>query len=258
MDPQSDDQVVQLLGDLKRVTAPENFESQVKTRLAASRAPSRSFGFLKLALPTAALAGLALFLFLSGYMGREVATVEVVSTANENVTTKQERSQQNAAALNNDTAIPQEFRAPEVAVSQPSPSQPGPNAKAQKNSNRIRSYDSVSDPQDKPILPRGFNTDQQTVGNSNSEREMRRPSIPVSELMRYAGVATDLRGNDLVVSSVIQNSVAERIGVKAGDVIVSLNEIRLGKTTAFPSGVDLKTMRVRRNGNLVELKFIPR
>src|SRR5687768_14160978 len=78
MDPQSDDQVVKLLGGLKRVNAPENFESRVKARLSAAQTSSRNLGFLKLAVPAGALAALALFLLLSGYLGREMSSADFV------------------------------------------------------------------------------------------------------------------------------------------------------------------------------------
>src|SRR5687767_11679563 len=78
MDPQSDDQVVRLLSGLNRVNAPENFESRVKARLSDAPTQSSSFGFLKLAVPAAGLAALALFLFLSGYVAREMPSTDVV------------------------------------------------------------------------------------------------------------------------------------------------------------------------------------
>src|SRR5688572_15632648 len=88
MDPQSDDQVVRLLGSLKRVNAPENFESRVKARLSAAPTPARNFGFLKLAVPAGALAALALFLLLSGYLGREMPSTDVVVAEEKQTETK--------------------------------------------------------------------------------------------------------------------------------------------------------------------------
>jgi hypothetical protein len=262
MDPQNDDKVATLLGGLKRVNAPENFESRVRARLSDPSAHrSSNFGWLKLALPTGALAGLALFLFLSGYLGGEVPEVNVAVEADKTSRVAPAGSAQNTVPSN--VVEPQQVRNPdvnaEVATAQsPAVETPATN-KAQKNSNRVRSfennsYDMASDPQ-KDILPRGLNTNPQTPANSNSEKEMRRPTIAAADILRITGINSDLRGNDLTVSSVVKSSVAERIGVKPGDVIVSLNDIKMGKDAAFPSGVDLKTILVRRNGQLVDLKF---
>jgi len=43
--------------------------------------------------------------------------------------------------------------------------------------------------------------------------------------------------------------------VKAGDIIEALNEVKVTPSSSFPSGVALKTIRVRRNGKSVDLKF---
>jgi hypothetical protein len=264
MDPQNDDKVATLLGGLKRVNAPENFESRVRARLSDGRAhASGKFGWLKLALPTAALAGLALFLFLSGYLGGEVPEVNVATEVNKPTKAEPAFTAQNPVPSNAVEPQPQQFRNPdvnaEVATAQPSPAETQAANKVQKNSNRIRtydnnSYDMASNPQ-KDILPRGLNTDLQTVGNSNSEKEMRRPTIAAADILRITGIISEFRGNDLTVSSTVKSSVSERIGVKPGDVIVSLNDIKMAKNAAFPSGVDLKTIRLRRNGQLVDLKF---
>jgi hypothetical protein len=268
MDPQSDDKVVRLLGGLKRVTAPENFESRVKARLSDAPPQSGSLGFLKLALPTAALAALALFLLLSGYIGPEMpSTGEVVTDEKQ----KETRAAQPVTPENKDPAVPNEvsrpskdFRAGDIPQTQPpalvnsSPDavNSSQGVKNRKGSFGAQSYDigsGVNSPE--VILPRGFSPKSRPGTDANSEKEMRRPSIAASDLLRYTGVSMDLRGNEWVVSSIVQKSPAERIGLKVGDVIVSLNDIRIGKASAFPSGVDLKTIRVRRGGGMVDLKF---
>jgi hypothetical protein len=268
MDPQSDDQVVRLLRGLKRVNAPENFESRLKVRLSNAPPESGRLGFLKLALPTAALAALALFLLLSGYIGPDMpSTGEVVTDGKQ----KETRTAQPATPKNQNPAIPNEsarpskdFRAGDIPQTQPpalvnsSPDavNSSQGVKNRKGSFGSQSYDigsGVNSPE--VILPRGFSPKSLPGTDANSEKEMRRPSIAALDLLRYAGVSMDLRGNEWIVSSIVQKSPAERIGLKVGDVIVSLNDIRIGNGSAFPSGVDLKTIRVKRGGSMVDLKF---
>jgi hypothetical protein len=254
MDPQSDEKVANLLGGLKRVNAPENFESRVKARLSVSPLPYSNFGFLKLAVPTAALAVLALFLFLSGYIGGDLPKVDVAEQAPP-ASVSDSKAGRNAVLPNNAPQPAKEFRSDDVATVQPPPVnvKPAP-PKSQKNINRGGSYDEGYSP-DKPIMGPGFNTNQRAVTNSASEKEMRRPGVPASQLLSYTGTVIEFRSNEWVVNSVVQKSPAERIGLKAGDVVVALNEMPLARSTVFPSGVDLKTIRVRRGSNSLVLKF---
>src|SRR5215213_944424 len=207
MDPQSDDQVVRLLGGLKRVNAPENFESRVKARLSAAPTQISGFGFLKLAVPAGALAAIALFLLLSGYIGREMPSTDVV-VANEK--RKETKPVQPVTPENQNPAVPNEslqpskdFRAGDVPQTQPPAlvnSSPDTVNSSQGMKNRKRSFGTqsydigsgVNAPEVK--LPQGFNPKSRPGTDANIEKEMRRPSIAAAELLRYMGVSTDLRG----------------------------------------------------------------
>jgi len=264
MDPQIDEQIAKLLGSLKKVEAPQNFESRVISRLSTPVETESRFGVLKLALPTAALAGLALFLFLSGYLGSEISTVDVAATPGE---VKESRAQQPVSqdrTIAESNAQPSsEFRASETAGSKPQPlASPAdliqnsqvPTLKEKRRPIVGGSQDFGSGDGGRTSAP-GIDSNSRPSSDPDMEHLMRRPSILASDVLRYTGVAAEFRGARWTVSSVTQKSVAERVGVKAGDVIVSLNDIRLGKATAFPSGVDIKLIRVSRGGKLVDLKF---
>lgn len=82
-----------------------------------------------------------------------------------------------------------------------------------------------------------------------------RSGVPATEFLRYAGIQTDARGGELYVTSVVQNSPAERWGVRTGDKIEALNNNKINSGSSYPSGVDLHEIRVRRNGSVVNLKF---
>ena len=265
MDPQIDEQVAKLLGGLKKVEAPQNFESRVMSRLSTSPAEAGSrFGYLKLAVPTAALAGLGMFLFLSGYMGGDVPTVNVVSTAKEKVSrSEQNLAQQETVVSQNSAQPPSEFRAPDTAEIKP-PSQASQQRSLQTPQTRSLkdkkshagggSQDFGSGDGGRTSAP-GIDSNSRPGADPDMEKLMRRPTILASDVLRYTGITAEFRGAGWTVNSVTQKSVAERIGLKAGDVIISLNDIRIGKATAFPSGVDIKLIRVDRGGKFLDLKF---
>lgn len=263
MDPQIDEQVAKLLGGLKKVEAPQNFEKRVLSRLSSPRADVGGYGFLKLALPTAGLAAIALFLFLSGYFGSEVPTVEVSAENSKKVDTVATRPlQQEQPVTQNNSQAPGEFRAPDIAETKPQQqgsqptlqaSQP-PNLKEKKRQAGGGSYVIGSGDGGRTNAP-GIDTNSRSGGDPDMEKVMRRPSILASDILRYTGVTAEFRGAGWTVNSVTQKSVAERVGLKTGDVIISLNDIRIGKATAFPSGVDIKLIRVSRDGKVIDLKF---
>ncbi len=259
MDPQIDEQVAKLLGGLKKVEAPRNFESRVMARLSTPRSVNSRFGFLKLAVPAAVLAGIAMFLFLSGYVGSDVPTVNVVSTENEGVETQAPRTDpQEQAVSESNPQPPVEFRGSEPAEGRPSPKVAQPKDQPSFRDKRLpdgRGSHDFGSGDGGGIKAPGLNMNSRPGPDPDMERLMRRPTILASDVLRYTGVTAEFRGNGWTVSSVTQKSVAERIGLKAGDVIVSLNDVRLGKATSFPSGVDIKMIRVNRGGRTVDLKF---
>jgi hypothetical protein len=263
MDPQTEEQVAELLGSLKRVNAPENFESRVKSRLAVSPAPAGNFGFLKLALPTAALAAIALFLFLSGYLGGEVPTVEVANAPKESRSVPQVQSvPSQMPSVNVDSAQQQPPSGAQTVVAPENSNVQQPVNYQRKNPNGSRpidpsrqSYDIGSNTKETVVLPPGFDPNSRPRPDANMEKRMRRPTIAATDVLRLTGVNAEFRGHDCVDNSVVAQSAGERIGVKAGDVIISLNDIRIGNGTSLPSGVDLQSITVRRGGAALVLKF---
>ena len=260
MDPQIDEQVAELLGGLKKVEAPQNFERHVFARLSTQDKDSSRFGFLKLAVPTAALAGLGLFLFLSGYLGGEVPTVDAVATQPDTRKSQPLAPPQNSTVAQNNVQPPREFRGPETAearpstqVEQPNQLQP-PSLKEKKRPGVGGSQDFGSGDGGRTSAP-GIDSNSRPGSDPDMEKLMRRPSILASDVLRYTGVTADFRAGGWTVNSVTQKSVAERVGLKAGDIILALNDVRIGKATPFPSGVDIKSIRVSRSGKIVDLKF---
>jgi hypothetical protein len=256
MDPQIDEQVAKLLGGLKKVKAPLNFESRVLARLSTPTDEGSRLGFLKFALPAAGLAVIGLFLFLTGYLGGDVPEVDVVSSdARKADKALQESAPQTPVVSENNVQQPREFRVPETADSKPQPQvSQVPSLKDKRRPDGRGSYDIGSGDGGRMSAP-GIDTNSRPGADPDMERLMRRPTILASDVLRYTGVTAEFRAGGWAVTSVAQKSVAERVGLKAGDVIVALNEIRLGKATSFPSGVDIKVVRVSRNGTVVDLKF---
>jgi len=253
MDPQENDQVAKMLGGLKRVNAPANFEGRVLARIAGIEKPKNAwaFGILKIGVPIAALGALALFFYLANYSS--IKPTDVVVEAN--AYPKPVRSPivdpvpSNAVPPSSDKILHDDI----AGVNQPGVNTNTSLRPKKETTNRgggsmDQGFNAA--PQDK--MPPGFNSKPTQTDSGNRPV---RPSVPAVEILRYAGVQSEARANQLVANSVVASSPAEKWGVKAGDIIEALNEVKVSPSSSFPSGVALKTIRVRRNGKSVNLKF---
>ena len=230
---ENDESITNLLGGLKRIEAPENFEFGVKARIAKGE-PKESaspFAFLKIAVPTAALAGLATFLYVSGFMSGDIPTVQVVEQ-----TTKPE-------AVAKATVHTEDMASKEPdAVSNARETQIA-SARTNGATNKTRgAVDSVKQ-------RNGGGSIDQTL---NPLRPIRRV-VPVQRVLESAGIDAEFQGDRCVAKSV--TGPAERLGVKGGDVILTVNDVSIKPSTTFEEGIELKSVRVKRAGRNLRLSF---
>jgi len=233
---ENDESITNLLGGLRRVEAPENFEFGVKARIANGE-PKEAvspFGFLKIAVPMAALAGLAAFLYMSGFMFGGIPSVQVA-----------EQPTKPAVIAAQDTLRaetgPEEPKEP-GAVSNERNTQIA-SARTGASNNKSRSaVDSVKQ-------PNGGGSIDQTL---NPLRPIRRV-VPVQRVLESAGISAEFQGERCVANSV--SGPAERLGVKGGDIILTVNDVPIKSSTTFEDGVELKSVRVNRAGRNLKLNF---
>jgi hypothetical protein len=230
---ENNESITNLLGGLRRVEAPENFEFGVKARIANGE-PKESaspFGFLKIAIPTAALAGLAAFLYMSGFVFGDIPTVQVAED-----TTKPA------------TVVPATVRTEVVASKDPdtvSTTRETHIASARASGSNNRSRGTVNAVKQ----PNGGGSIDQTL---NPDRPIKRV-VSVQKVLESAGISAEFQGERCVANSV--NGTAERIGVKSGDVILTVNNVPVKSSTTFEDGVELKSVRVNRGGRNLKLSF---
>ncbi len=244
------DPVSKLLGSLKRVQAPGDFDFRVKSRIASGRPVDRNASWLpnlvRLALP------LGLLVMIGGYFGYNalysagniaVAPVAVVQDvvpipeikstepaiqpANE-IVAKQVESKP-VDADNKSTLRPNEKR---IVSSVPSNRKPGGGS--------VDIASGISN----PLRPKGFETNRKILPATVSAREV----------LSFVGVEVD---SSWKVGSVLPNSMAERSGLKTGDVIEAINNENVADKTAFGNKSIGKTIRVRRDDKSVQIDLKP-
>jgi len=247
-----DAKVAQLLAGLKRVEAPANFEFRLKARLANAAPPVRGFGlvpsFVKYAAPVALVAAVSSVLFLNSSNAPE----STVSTAGVAPQISVSEVVKPAASFAPTTAVEPEATVPVIAAN--------PN----RHSAKVRQAlaPAVREPKEQDrsevkgvkeariIASRGIDPNTQVLPVAPQPES--KSLLPASDVLRWLGVDSVYEGG-WKVRAIKTNSPADQAGVKAGDILESIDDKQLGKDAMFKSGNIGKVIKVKRDGKSVEL-----
>lgn len=256
-----DEKIRQLCGGLKRVEAPKDFHFQIKARIAERKtqsAKSPLFAFLRYAAP------LGLVLVILGV----VVSNNLYSVDTTAVPPLAEGFTQTPLAVEN-PLNQDETQQPFIARNS------GPNANfenetasnsnlsltfSMKDRNEIGnvlktnptvenngggSRDSASR-QTRVINPLGFNNSNRTVETANNFTNP--TSFFVKDILSQIGIVASFSGSGWRVQSVIQNSIAERSGIKPNDVIEEVNNIKILTEKIETNSINATKLTVVREG----------
>lgn len=257
-----DEKLRGMCANLKRVSAPKNFDMRVKARIAAHQTqPAKSpfFGFLKVAAP------LALLMVVLG-----VVVSTNLNSVGELTSSQVSASYAETAKLQESLPMQDEIVSPSVARNS------GPNANAEIetprtvnvnmdqavasrdnsslgkifgtpksdpiNSNVGGSRDSASR-QSRVINPLGFNQLNPTV-QTPSEND-RADMANIISFLKFYGINAISSGSSLKVQSIDRNSQAERSDILPNDIIEAVNGINLNeiKKININNGTKLNIVR---------------
>ena len=251
--------VCRLLADLEPVEAPANFERRVMAKIADGQQQSRRmFG-----LPLAVAYSLPLLLVLvvvAGYFINSGTSSQTPPINNDAGMFSQIKSSDERPAINENVSRPDSTTVVfgNTAVQKNSIAESRPttvNIPRQKETGGSR-HGSDGPPdqtllQVKPIFPAGISNQN---SSANPEEVMSPSSLPVHEVLSEIGIKAEYKGG-WVVRSVISNSMASRSDIRIGDVIVSLDNTVLSANTVFKGRFGASSVRVRRNGQELELSL---
>jgi membrane-associated protease RseP (regulator of RpoE activity) len=250
-DSQNEDtKVAQLLGSLPSVEPPADFDFRVKARIANGEKPAERGARL---IPLVGLAAPAvLAVAVGGYWFMQEPVAPSVDSAKAAVT--QEAPAPGPAQA---FAPPQPAAAGEHASANVAPARTARTGVPTQREGREStegggSVDSgVSEV--KPKFPRGINPNPVVV---HKPRDMQNPAgIPARDILTSLGADVEFAGNSYRVTRVREASVAERSGLKAGDVVEAINERKVERNTAFTGSVSGRSIRVNRDGRSVEINL---
>jgi membrane-associated protease RseP (regulator of RpoE activity) len=224
------DQVAGLLHTLKRVEAPADFDVRVRARIAAGRPERSGFGipvFVRYAVP------IVLLVVVGGYFGYRAMRVAV--PVSEPVV----------------AVIPKTDAAP--AAQPPTAAQPAVpmNATSATLANKERDNSVTAIQAKKPVRR------NERTGWSSDEavRESRRLSpqgeVPVLDMLTNIGVRGAVESGGLKVAAA--TGIADRSGIKAGDVIESVDGKSVMQKNSVKGTAAGKIVRVTRDGKSVDV-----
>lgn len=254
-----DEGVIRLLGGLKHVDAPANFERRVMARIADPSSSKARFGAfplaLRYALPLLLILPIGAFLVYNNLTpeGRRVVP-EVVGI-----------EPQPAALVNNSvttpatdeltaTAAPKIERASETNLNGIATGDSKPaNAKAPtlKDNRGGGSFDTAVKPP-RQILRPGITLPDNMA--ANRDEVISRTSLSVSDVLAPIGISANFDGG-WKVTAVRANSLSERSGVRSGDVVIAIGEQNLAADTKFSGEVAAKSLRISRDGKVITLNL---
>lgn len=249
------DEVGELLGTLKRVDAPGDFDVRVRARIAKGRpAAGRSWPLVlaRIGAPAAVL------IALGGYFGWSVLNQPVNVPAVADVQQPAQIEPSVREPIGQAPIAPEDF----LATRNPGPglnsNVPVPGNRAP---DRVNPRDEEGFSEDfgitpgRRILPRGLDPDGViNVPAANISKNSRRSA---SEMLGMLGIAASCSAAGCRVGSVVTNSIAEKSGVKAGDVIESIDGRSLLGSASFSGSFSATNLRVRRDGSITNIALRP-
>lgn len=246
--------VSRLLEAMKRVEAPGDFDFRVKARIAQGRPVEKSASLLpswvRVAFP------LVLLLFVGAFFGFRTLYFSEPKVLNDVAALG---TQQSSIEPANQVSMMTELQVNKTTLPQVSDKSVDLNPKL---------YNSSSG----KFVARTGSSNRNSGGGSfvdmgrsiSKARSMVKPKgfdkpagIAAKDIFSPIGIDASYSASSWKVNVVRPNTIAERSGLKAGDVVESINGQSLTEKTSFPSPFSGKSIGVRRDGKIVQIELKP-
>jgi len=262
--------VWQMIDGLRQVDAPNDFDFRVKARIAQSKSADFQSGFfpaLRYVLPLALVVlilGLAAFnttYFSGGNSPQIVETVQPMPNEKEISPIDSFSANQVAATDTNDeTTVPKVANVsvePAASNQEKQVATVEPPAKSRLNAPRknsgddgITSRDLSVKPPSSPKFPLGINPDQTVRNSPNADT----PNLITDvQILNFIGIETVSESGGKKVKAVKPDSLADRSGVKIGDIIEAIDGKRIGGEPVRMGTFESRKLTVSRGAKKIEI-----
>lgn len=273
-----DAEIRELLGGLKRVEAPNDFDFRVRARIAKSSSRDfqpRFLPVLRYVLPLGVVLMVSAgFVFNSVYSGDSannpiVAVKNTPSTLNQNQTIQANPPEDNSAlssppASENFVAAAAPIKNRTTAVSNVAQQADGKKSVA-KTDVKISPENSAPDgggtrysaltPPKRVITPPGISLDK-TVGDPTSF--VKPKSLTAREILLQIGIEAIYENEKWKVLSVQENSPAKRSDIKNGDSVTAIDGEKLTDKPLSTKIIEGKKLTVERGTQRIEIRLDPK
>ncbi|MEJ7846889.1 MAG: hypothetical protein WKF92_02245 [Pyrinomonadaceae bacterium] len=264
----SDEQkIAGMIGNLKRIEAPKDFDYRLKARIAnanpASYRPAAFFPILRYVMP------LGLFLLVGGALmwngGMNIDNESVPSVAEtvqpfvRPVEGRPEANISRPDEIGTAAVVPQMIDTSEPRIEQAAIRKGKTSlGKIERISatSRTSSVDMALKQAPKTILPRGFDSEATTINNTIPNSGIPR-QFTAGEILSTIGIKAKFQGKGWKVGSVAKGSLADSSGIQPGDSIEAIDGEALGDKKVFTGGFNAKKIRVVRDSKDLEINLKP-
>lgn len=255
----SDEQKIsQLLGELKRVEAPRDFDFHLKARTANGRAenprPASLFPILKYAMPLALFmfAGVGVLLFNSYNAGPNMVDVQPPAGITSDSQPAAATTAPAAVVKATTTPLPDAPSSTQIASQPRTPNSPSAESPRSNTGPKVTSPGSVDFPR-RPTSSGNY-IDRALIAapTPRSPRGMEQNAIGVAEAFQRIDADAGFDGG-WKIKAVKANGIADQIGLKAGDLLKTINGKAVSEGTQFQNSFTVSTIQVQRGDSTVEL-----
>ncbi len=254
----------QMLGGLKRIDAPQNFDFALRRKIAEHQPETAGkinfLPFLRFALPFCLLVLFAGFVGFDLFLSPHIADVPAVA---ENIPPRpiSPTIAENSPISPISPSVSQVQTVKEISAAPVAPKIPKtinkvlPTTRKDENQNLTKDEDFVGTrdsaiTSSRPILPKGLNQNQKPL---TTENVLNNNPIPAQQILSQIGIEADYAETNWRVKTVKEKSLAERSGVKNGDLIEAIDDRKLDFDTVFTQTYSGKTIHIIRDGKKITL-----
>ncbi len=254
--------ISRLLKRLERVSAPADFDVRLRARIARRReSPAAGRRFPVFARYAAGLCAILVVAGLVGYVWLSRPGVSVNPTVASNGPAFERRQiDQVSNSIQATPARPVDDRAAVVSSVPPNSARPVVKDADKASVPAVTATDvpgtSLTEArrEGKRVLPKGIRLNAEPLAKPKDFDSA--PQRPASEVLTLLGIDAKFANGAWRVDSVKELTTAGRVGVKTGDVIEALNDQPLGEKASFGKAFSIKSLRVKRNGQSVNISLI--
>jgi PDZ domain len=267
----NDEKVRQILGSLEKVDAPNNFDFNLKSKIANTKSMRKKSEFWRyFAIGVPSLACIALVAFFA--FNRNVPPTQTIAFESNKAEIKAIEQVKPPEVPNVELAVQ---TTPEISnlkkgskIVEPKLVEDKITTKIDKPQNIglenkkilpkkpvvkddfVGEVTSASTNINKPIVPKGLNGNSAKVEINGTDTV-----FEIESLLNDLGIETTAESGKLKVKSVKKNSSAERSGVKNNDLIDAIDNQKIAPKETRKKSFDAKSINVTRNGKTIELKL---